>query len=112
MATLDLDNLLHTFVFAGPNGSGKSSLIAEVLKHGAMTSNSNIPVPATIINPDQVSKDLPGVFTQQSERDLAAFHAVRQMRLDAIAQRVSFGYALLIASKRSNFIVKICNDWV
>jgi predicted ABC-type ATPase len=87
----------NSFVFAGPNGSGKSSLIAQIKKNGVASKHSNIPCPTLIINPDQVAQNLPGPFANQEERDLAAFHAVRQMRLDVMDSKCSFGFETVMS---------------
>jgi predicted ABC-type ATPase len=87
----------YVFLFAGPNGSGKTSLIDRVKANGVNISTHNIPFPELIINPDQIAKEMPGTFTTQVERDLAAFRVVHQMRRDAMDSQKDFGFETVMS---------------
>ena len=88
---------LHAVVFAGPNGSGKSSLIKELEESGLTTIGGLYPVPAYVINPDQVAKDLPGTFPDQAARDRAAFDAAIKLRDEAIQSGKPFAYETVMS---------------
>lgn len=88
---------LHAVVFAGPNGSGKSSLIKELEESGLTTIGGIYPVPAYVINPDQVAKDLPGTFPDQAARDRAAFDAAIKLRDEAIKSGKPFAYETVMS---------------
>ncbi len=92
-----MPNELHVIVFGGPNGSGKTSLIDEVRVTGLKTLKGVYPVPETFINPDQVAKDLPGSFQNQTERDQAAFYAAVNLREETINSKKSFAFETVMS---------------
>jgi predicted ABC-type ATPase len=82
----------HVIVFGGPNGSGKTSLIDEVRETGLATVSRVYKVPERFINPDQVAKDLVGLFNTQEERDIAAARAAVEQRRVAIEGGEAFAF--------------------
>jgi len=101
-------NVPFAIVFAGPNGSGKTSLIDEVRATGLAALGNIFPVPEYFINPDQVARELPGVYATQDERDQAAFDRGIELRRQAIDTHTSFAYETVFSHpSRVNEIVML-----
>lgn len=88
---------LHVMMFAGPNGSGKTSLIDDITQSGLAPVRHVYPFPASVINPDQVAKDLSAHFATQDARDEAAQSAAVKARADAIAGKLPFAFETVMS---------------
>ncbi|QDD66831.1 hypothetical protein EJD96_23055 [Herbaspirillum seropedicae] len=94
---MENEELLQCMVFAGPNGSGKSSLINEVKSSGLNAVNGIYVLPEHFINPDEIARQLPGVYPDQAARDRAAQIAAVQARRDALESQRPFAYETVMS---------------
>ncbi len=97
METNNAFTRLHVMMFAGPNGSGKTSLIDDIVHTGLAPVRHVYPLPASVINPDQVAKDLGADFPDQDARDEAAQNAAVKARADAIAGKLPFAFETVMS---------------
>jgi len=91
------EELLQCIVLSGPNGSGKSRLINEVKASGLNGVNGTYVLPEHLINPDEIAKQLPGVYPDQATRDRAAQATAVKAHHDALESQRPFAYETVMS---------------